>query len=383
MLILCKEYSSYIELSIDDMYDDEVIKDTESEIKNIVWSGGFNDVLNFISELQISKNNIEELSENLIYELIDTYREDIESDGINNNEIMEHFNSGIDNRFSNIHFSNDNKYIYYEMEDEPSSNNNTFHNDYLEFMKEDTGSYPTDEYQDSTYDIKTEIIDTRVNDFESSLSSELETFLKDYKDIGTDEKLSLKEKKLGLINTMNILEESIQNISVKKIKNEYKNCLDMTKEKIRHTETNRPRKLERLSILITNSKTNLIMQDSNNNIFYPILKDLLYARFKIEDMLKKDETLLALLKQVSYEDKNNVVSIDSKYVVLYNFSKEVRINQLWNYIISIFAKKYNSTFNYMSKLIKFFAFENPKIHTKSFTKPLKNIPLSPIKIHSN
>lgn len=200
MINLCEKYSNYYDIEIDDVYDDDIIRDTELEIKKIVASGNFYDILNYISEFKISKENIKKLSRNIIYESIEIFREEIDYESINNNEIIEHFSNGLDDSFLNIRFSDDSKYLYYEIEEKPNDDkihdeDKDIYNEMLEYQKHITGYYPIEECQESTSNIQTELIDIKINEFESTLNSELEKFLKDYVDVGTDEKLSLKQKK--------------------------------------------------------------------------------------------------------------------------------------------------------------------------------------------
>ncbi|WP_415406975.1 hypothetical protein ACLHDG_00150 [Sulfurovum sp. CS9] len=195
--------------------------------------------------------------------------------------------------------------------------------------------------------------------------------LKDYKPVGTSENFSEYQIKQGILNTIDTLKASISDKNIL----EYK-PLKVTTEKM--LIEGRNQYLERLPKLLKEANVNYVLQDDNGRLFFPFIADMFFTHYVTQQVLKKNEAMIKALKELEYQSEKSGVDITVKtndeIEKALTFHKSVKINQVWNYVTTIYANKHNVDHKHMATLIKFFIYPKSKIYTHSLKEPSEKLP---------
>lgn len=195
--------------------------------------------------------------------------------------------------------------------------------------------------------------------------------LQDYKPVGTSDNFSQYQIKQGILNTVTIIKESIRERNIL----EYK-PLEVTTNKM--MKDGRNQYLERLPKLLKEAKVNYVLKDDSGRMFFPFIADMFFTHYVTQQALRKNEEIIKALKELEYQSEklgvNTVVKTNDDIEKALDFHKSIKINQIWNYVATVYANKYNVDYKDMAMLIKFFIYPKSTANTHSLKEPSKQLP---------
>ena len=357
--------------------DKKLYKEAMQEIMQLTYPYGFyyaDDIKEEMSELLIlehlhgSFNPSDKYLLDYIFNLIKVIRKKTNttiSDEFIIENIMKHFTQEIRDSFNaDTHIQVDQFYKDIFPTDEASDRFDS----YMDSVSRNYGKFS----KEATVNPQLNMVIAEVS---TGIKEKLKLKLKDYKPVGTDVRLSQEEKRRGVLNTIKILQEAIKDyLSVKKIEYQpFQNTID----KMTYTD-GRNQKLGRLIQLMKNANVNYVLKDDEGNFFYPFIANIFFTHYETKSILEKYEDTLKTLKVIEYEANKlgtDIVDIiNSEIKEALSFHKEIHKDQIWNYVSTVYAHRYNTAFNDMSKLIKFFIYDNPAGNNKSLRTPTHKIP---------
>lgn len=234
------------------------------------------------------------------------------------------------------------------------------------------------EVSDLIDDYIVETVNTSLN----TLTNNINDRLKNYQNLDKNIQLSEEEIKKGTQNTIQITLDSIENTykisDTKQLENLKKETFKILQDKINHKEkSGRNQHLVLLSTLLKKTNLKTTLKDDKGNIFFPFIADMLFAHYVINTLLKNNSDIFQTFKDMEdlYKKWGEKMPIaDQKRVAIYHFHKKVHIDQVWRYIATIYAYKYDIPFEDIRGLIKF-------LKDKPINGPLKNLPTTLVQLN--
>ncbi len=248
-----------------------------------------------------------------------------------------------------VSLSENQKNIKFTIENKPLDNDSddvTAH-DWDCLMYESThGYYQEIEVEEPIDEIKKLCIYEHIHIYFGMIKNCLIDDFKNYKYTGTSERLNETQEKNALLNTLKKIENTL-GIDSKEYSPLFVTKIKMEKE-------GRNQQLEQLLKLLRNANVDYVLKDDEDNYFYPFVANLFYVVYQSDKVVLEHLDLIRAIKERKYQMKKlgieNTQQEDEFVSKIMDFYEEVQRSQIWNYVITLYAKEYNSSYKSMKDL---------------------------------
>jgi hypothetical protein len=203
-----------------------------------------------------------------------------------------------------------------------------------------------------------------------TIMEQLEEAILGYSKKRTDDKLSLPEIQSVMNNTLDIVKKELPDLDVSHL-------FSMINDPM---NTTRPQSLIWFIKHLRKAEVNYILEDDDGNKYYPYIVDLLLAPYLLEGELKKNKD--GIQHAIKAEDLLGVRLFNSDVSTMIEFYKQVKINQLKHYAVSIFSKVFKKAYDSLKTVAKKLYFSIIGVQ-KNFAKKIMEAPMPFINIFKN